>query len=279
MSQLIPQLIFDIGMYKGEDTQFYLRKGFNVVAIEADPNLINHNTKRFQRFIDTGQLQIIHGAITAQTKGMIDFYRCDSLPVWNTTDLQFVKAMQSRALPTKITKLQVPILDLAEILAKYGIPYYMKIDIEGADHYCLDALSNFKTAPKYLSLESSKTDIYAIQEEFDKLIKLGYKHFSIRQQQTIPFTIHRFKDLLGNSFIHRFKLHSSGMFGDDLSHNAWLSKDDAIKQYRKIFRTYRMLGDSSFFQKNIFCASFLYILSHIIRTGLPGWYDTHAMQA
>lgn len=28
-------LIFDIGMHRGEDSEFYLRKGFRVVAVEA----------------------------------------------------------------------------------------------------------------------------------------------------------------------------------------------------------------------------------------------------
>jgi hypothetical protein len=35
-------LIFDMGLHKGEDTDFYLRKGFDVVAFEANPFLIEH---------------------------------------------------------------------------------------------------------------------------------------------------------------------------------------------------------------------------------------------
>jgi hypothetical protein len=31
-------LIYDIGMHQGEDTEFYLQKGFNVIAFEADPD-------------------------------------------------------------------------------------------------------------------------------------------------------------------------------------------------------------------------------------------------
>ena len=32
-------LVYDVGMHKGEDTEFYLRKGFRVIAFEADPDL------------------------------------------------------------------------------------------------------------------------------------------------------------------------------------------------------------------------------------------------
>jgi len=37
-----PDLIFDIGSHKGEDTDFYLKKAFKVVAFEANPKLIAH---------------------------------------------------------------------------------------------------------------------------------------------------------------------------------------------------------------------------------------------
>ena len=36
-------LIYDVGMHKGEDTEFYLSKGFKVVGFEADPDLTQYN--------------------------------------------------------------------------------------------------------------------------------------------------------------------------------------------------------------------------------------------
>ena len=32
-------LIFDLGMHRGEDTELYLKKGFRVVAVDADAEL------------------------------------------------------------------------------------------------------------------------------------------------------------------------------------------------------------------------------------------------
>ena len=37
------ELIYDIGFHKGEDTLFYLLKGYNVVAVDADIELLNSN--------------------------------------------------------------------------------------------------------------------------------------------------------------------------------------------------------------------------------------------
>jgi spermidine synthase len=37
---MIPNLIYDIGMHDGSDSEFYLRKGYRVVAVEANPKLV-----------------------------------------------------------------------------------------------------------------------------------------------------------------------------------------------------------------------------------------------
>jgi FkbM family methyltransferase len=40
-------LIYDVGAHKGEDTKFYLAKGFSVVAIEASPELCDQLQHKF----------------------------------------------------------------------------------------------------------------------------------------------------------------------------------------------------------------------------------------
>src|SRR4051812_12299597 len=40
-------LIIDVGMHDGGDTAFYLAKGFDVVAVEADPGLAQAGAERF----------------------------------------------------------------------------------------------------------------------------------------------------------------------------------------------------------------------------------------
>ena len=47
------------GMHKGEDTALYLCKGFRVIGIEADPELVEICRKRFINEINSGQLKII----------------------------------------------------------------------------------------------------------------------------------------------------------------------------------------------------------------------------
>lgn len=56
-------LIYDVGMHKGEDTDYYLKKGFKVIAFEAEPNLAAKCRNRFTSDIENGKLVIIEGAI------------------------------------------------------------------------------------------------------------------------------------------------------------------------------------------------------------------------
>ena len=48
------ELIYDIGFHKGEDTLFYLLKGYNVVAVDADIELIEEGKSSFK------ELSLIH---------------------------------------------------------------------------------------------------------------------------------------------------------------------------------------------------------------------------
>jgi hypothetical protein len=49
-------LIYDVGAHKGEDAEFYLKKGFSVVAIEANPELYSLLSVGFSEFIKSGNL-------------------------------------------------------------------------------------------------------------------------------------------------------------------------------------------------------------------------------
>ena len=46
--QKCQDLIYDVGMHQGEDTDYYLKKGFRVIAFEAEPNLVASCQKRFE---------------------------------------------------------------------------------------------------------------------------------------------------------------------------------------------------------------------------------------
>src|SRR6188474_1817321 len=142
------KLIFDIGMHTGKDSEFYLKKGFNVIAIEANPKLVEKAKVNFREQIDSGQLVIINKAIAPGNIENIDFYINDDKDDWGTIVPEW-----NRSLSSNFYKITVPTTGLEEIIKTYGLPYYMKIDIEGADVLCLKQLLELKKTPDYLSIE------------------------------------------------------------------------------------------------------------------------------
>lgn len=65
--------VFDVGLHRGEDTRFYLAKGFDVVAVEAMPDLARRAAKELRDYVDSGQLVIENVAI-AEEAGPVSFY-------------------------------------------------------------------------------------------------------------------------------------------------------------------------------------------------------------
>ena len=88
-------LIYDVGLHKGEDAEFYLRKGFRVVGFEADPDLIASCRERLSEFIDSGQLMLVEGAIVDPgsidaNKRTVKFFKNCDVSVWGTVFADWV---------------------------------------------------------------------------------------------------------------------------------------------------------------------------------------------
>jgi hypothetical protein len=62
------KLIFDLGFHLGEDASHYLASGFNVVAIEADPNLYRLGLKSFSKAINEQRLTLINAAAVSRAQ-------------------------------------------------------------------------------------------------------------------------------------------------------------------------------------------------------------------
>lgn len=49
------RIVFDVGMNNGDDSAYYLSKGYRVIAVEANPALVEKARIRFAREIATGR--------------------------------------------------------------------------------------------------------------------------------------------------------------------------------------------------------------------------------
>lgn len=88
---MINDLIFDLGMNNGDDTDFYLSKGFRVVAVEANLDLCALAKQRFASEIQNGRLHVVNKAIS-RAAGEIEFFLNEQITAWSTTDPDWRKA-------------------------------------------------------------------------------------------------------------------------------------------------------------------------------------------
>jgi FkbM family methyltransferase len=261
-------LVFDVGAHRGEDSEFYLKLGYRVIAVEANPELCRSLKERFAEHVRSGAFTLAPYAIDSKD-GEIVFYINRQLSVWGTASPDW--ALRNKGMGADSEEIRVPAIRFAKLLNRYGCPYYLKVDIEGADMQCIRALREIPGRPKYLSVESSKTSWDDLLEEFRVLEELGYRQFQVVDQRCHSAKDGRFVGLAGRAFDYRFPVHSSGPFGEYLG-GEWLSREEALRKYRKIFFWYHWFGDNTVGGR---IARRIPVLRGIIRRRVR-WYDTHA---
>jgi|RhiMetdeSRZDD1v2_1073273.scaffolds.fasta_scaffold172015_2 FkbM family methyltransferase len=263
-------LIYDVGAHKGEDAEFYLLKGFRVVAIEAVPTLCDEIRVRLRSYLKSGQLTLINAAI-ADTVGPITFFVNQKISVYGTAWENWAKRNELFGAPSN--KTTVNGIRFSDVLAHHGIPYYLKIDIEGSDLLCLNALKLFRSLPKYVSIESATVRWTDALEEFSLFRELGYSKFKLVQQRDVPKQRCPNPPAEGKYVDHQFEKGSSGLFGEEVP-GKWMSEREAINSYRVKFLRYRLVGDESILWRSKYGQYFYN--RYATRLLRVGWYDTHA---
>lgn len=166
-------LIYDVGMFNGDDTAYYLHKGYRIVSIEAHPTWVEAGRQRFADAIRDGRLTILNVAIGPE-EGVAQLVVNEQYPDRNTLNSGLLRTPGWAGVPTHT--LEVRTVRFKDVLAEYGIPFYLKVDIETFDHYCLEDLDP-SDLPQYVSFEAQ--DIRDLVTMRDK----GFEAFKIIRQQ------------------------------------------------------------------------------------------------
>jgi FkbM family methyltransferase len=201
-------LIYDVGAHHGEDTAHYLRSGYRVIAVEANPQLADALSQRFG-----GDPVVVVNAGIASREGAATFWVNDA----NDEHSSFDRDVGCRD-GTPCHAVEVECVPFRSLLERHGVPYYLKIDIEGADGLCLNSLSP-DDLPAYISIEAHTADYV------DRLSELGYRQFKlVDQTRHSPRVLQR----LG---LARFPIGTSGRFGES-TRGRWQSADQVVQSWR-----------------------------------------------
>jgi hypothetical protein len=220
----------------------------------------------------------VEGAVSDAPSGTVAFYRHPVKSVWGTTDQAWAARNRMRGDSVRV---DVDVVRFADVLDRHGVPAYLKIDIEGGDEHCLAALAASASTPDFVSIESEKADWARLVAEVDALEALGYDRFLAVQQEGRHWRWPRWPWSVASSWKtpsgYRFEEHSSGPFGRDLT--GWLTRDELLRRYERIFTAYRLVGDGSLARRTRVGLALLKLLGRICGVPLPGWYDTHAARS
>ena len=165
-------MIFDIGMYDGAYTAYYIECGYRVIAVEANPKLVDDAKRRFVTHIASGQLTCVNAAISTNGEDVnltLSGHDLGSSSLYG----DWIANKQP------IGAITVPGVTLHQLFERYGVPEYMKVDIEGADRLCVLALT-FDTRPAFLSFEVGAD----VDELLSYAAKIGFQRFKIINQDS-----------------------------------------------------------------------------------------------
>jgi FkbM family methyltransferase len=230
-------LIYDVGLHDGRDTGHYLRRGFRVVAIDANPTMVELANRTYGSAIASGRLTLLNTAVADKAEDRT-FWVSDNSE-WSSFHAYIAQREGTHAEP-----ILVHCTLFSEILQTFGVPYYLKIDIEGSEDFCISDLAKIRDRPRYISWESTYPrgvdQLRAVRD-------LGYTRFKIiRQTDFLPVLGPPYsRSEMLNSFYFRMQrkllhkvgrwpqlpLGSSGPFGADTL-GGWMAWHELARRWR-----------------------------------------------
>jgi FkbM family methyltransferase len=217
-------LVADIGMSEGNDTDFYIRKGFCVVGIEADPLMFRKLAERFAEPIAARRLVLMNRAAYRVSGEPLAFFI-------NREAQGHSRVVIGDAYPERQgERTQVASICWSDIVTVMGIPYYCKIDIEGLEAPFIESMLGSEFLPEYISAECHAFDA------IEAMYRVGYRKFAIINQVNHRNFTAPNPPLEGTYVPNYDFVHSSGYFGKELHVSRWLDFKEAVVLFDAIQR-------------------------------------------
>jgi len=207
------KIIYDLGASVGENIPYYLIKSDLVIVVEANEMCCNIIKKKFWREIEDKKLIVENCIASDENTNTDEFY------IHRTNYLlsQFPKPNNEMINNFKSTKIIKK--DIKNLIYNYGIPYYIKIDLEEYDDVILKRIFSSNIQPIYISAEATNQNVIELF-----IRNQNYNFFKLIEGQQVEFLYKNMKLNVNNQIIrYSFPKNSAGPFGNDIPDD-WIDK-------------------------------------------------------
>ena len=162
-------LFFDIGAHLGEKSKKILDKNLRIVMLEPLPQCVKQLKKNFK---NNKNVEILEKAV-GKTVGNMTLEVNSKMPTISTMAKHWKNGRFSNQKWDQIISVEVTTLDY--LIKIYGLPSYIKIDVEGFEH---DVLLGLSQKAGIISFEFTSEFLDQSIKCLNHLKKIGYKEFN-----------------------------------------------------------------------------------------------------
>lgn len=167
-------LVFDVGAHVGDRVASFRRLGARVVAVEPQPALVK--VLKILYGLRTGVA--VEAAAIGRSVGTTEIMINPDNPTVSTASRDFVEAAHGAPgweAQRWAKTLRVPMTTLDALIARNGVPAFIKIDVEGFE---AEALAGLTQLVKALSFEFTTIQRDVALASIDRCKALGYTRFN-----------------------------------------------------------------------------------------------------
>ena len=165
-------MFFDIGANKGDWALANVQNSEKIIAVEASPIT-------FQKLRETckdDKILLLNYAVCDNNGEDIVFYHADS-DTLSTLNKDWLTSESSRFSNTGFQEIVCKTISMDELIARYGVPDLIKVDVEGGEYQCLRSLTQ---KVNLLCFEWASEMNSITFQCLDYLISIGFTQFSIQ---------------------------------------------------------------------------------------------------